>query len=83
MARSPALPWRADLEYTTPGYSPEITKLLVSLMDEDFGYTDLEEKTLQHQDNLFGAKSVTHVSGTMCDLCLRSGHDLIGGPCRI
>ena len=44
---------------------------LVSFMDYDLGYIDLEEKTLQPLDNPFGAKvlpmsqeqSVTHVSG--------------------
>jgi hypothetical protein len=36
---------------------------LVSLMDYDLGYIDLEEKTLQPLENPFGPK-VTCVSGT-------------------
>ena len=44
---------------------------LVSFMDYDLGYIDLEEKTLQPLDNPFGprvlpmcpVRSVTHVSG--------------------
>jgi transposase InsO family protein len=37
---------------------------LVSFMDYDLGYIDLEQKTLQPLDNPFGPKVVTHVSGT-------------------
>ena len=44
---------------------------LVSFMDYDLGYIDLEEKTLQPLDNPFG-KSVTHVLGTFCNPCLRA-----------
>jgi hypothetical protein len=34
---------------------------LVSFMDYDLGYVDLEQKTLQPLDNPFGPKVVTHV----------------------
>jgi len=37
---------------------------LVSFMDYDLGYIDLEQRTLQPLDNPFGPKVVTHVSGT-------------------
>jgi transposase InsO family protein len=37
---------------------------LVSFMDYDLGYIDLEQKTLQPLDNPFGPKVVTDVSGT-------------------
>jgi transposase InsO family protein len=37
---------------------------LVSFMDYDLGYIDLEQKTLQPLDDPFGPKVVTHVSGT-------------------
>jgi len=37
---------------------------LVSFMDYDLGYIDLEQRTLQPLDNPFGPKDVTHVSGT-------------------
>src|SRR5579884_362244 len=47
---------------------------LVSFMDYDLGYIDLEEKTLQPLQNPFGPKSVTYVSRTFCYLCLRNGH---------
>jgi hypothetical protein len=46
---------------------------LVSFMDYDLGYIDLEEKTLQPLENPFWAKSVTYVLGTKCYLCLRNG----------
>ena len=36
---------------------------LVSFMDYDLGYIDLEQRTLQPLDNPFGPKIVTHVSG--------------------
>ena len=51
---------------------------LVSFMDYDLGYIDLEEKTLQPLDNPFRAKSVTYVLGTKCYLCVRSGQNLNG-----
>jgi transposase InsO family protein len=38
---------------------------LVSFMDYDLGYIDLEQRTLQPLENPFGPKAVTHVSGTM------------------
>jgi hypothetical protein len=34
---------------------------LVSFMDYDLGYVDLEQKTLQPLDNPFGPRVVTHV----------------------
>ena len=39
---------------------------LVSFMDYDLGYVDLEEKTLQPLQNPFGPNSVTYVLGTNC-----------------
>ena len=39
---------------------------LVSFMDYDLGYIDLEEKTLQPLEP-FWPKSVTYVSGTICN----------------
>ena len=38
---------------------------LVSFMDYDLGYIDLEEKTLQPLENPVGPKSVTYVSGNV------------------
>ncbi len=52
---------------------------LVSFMEYDLGYIDLEEKTLQPLENPFGPKSVTYVSGTFCYLCPRNGHFRAGG----
>jgi hypothetical protein len=46
---------------------------LVSFMNYYLGYIDLEEKTLQPLEKPLRAKSVTHVSGTFCYLCLRNG----------
>jgi transposase InsO family protein len=37
---------------------------LVSFVDYDLGYIDLEQRTLQPLDNPFGPRGVTHVSGT-------------------
>jgi len=37
---------------------------LVSFMDYDLGYIDLEQRTLQPLDNPFGSEGVYHVSGT-------------------
>ena len=37
---------------------------LVSFMDYDLGYIDLEQRTLQPLDNPFGPRGVTRVSGT-------------------
>jgi len=42
---------------------------LVSFMNYDLGYIDLEEKTLQPLQNPFGSK----VSGTICNLCVQAG----------
>jgi hypothetical protein len=47
---------------------------LLSFMDYDLGYIDLEEKTLQPLDNPFWAKSVTYVLGTIRYPCVRAGH---------
>jgi hypothetical protein len=44
---------------------------LVSFMDYDLGYIDLEEKTLQPLDN---PKSVNYVFGTFCKGSLRTVH---------
>jgi hypothetical protein len=46
---------------------------LVSFMNYDLGYIDLEEKTLQAPGEPLRAKSVTYVSGTLCYPCLRNG----------
>ena len=37
---------------------------LVSFMDYDLGYIELEQRTLQPLDNPFGPKAVTDVTGT-------------------
>jgi hypothetical protein len=37
---------------------------LVTFMDYDLGYIDLEQRTLQPLDNPFGPRIVTHVSDT-------------------
>jgi len=48
---------------------------LVSFMNYDLGYIDLEDKTLQPWRSPSGQKcNVTYVSGTFCYLCLRNGH---------
>jgi hypothetical protein len=62
-------------EVAGPGGRPAYRtgRILVSFMEYDLGYIDLEEKTLQPLDNPFGPKSVTYVSGTICHLCLRAG----------
>ena len=51
---------------------------LVSFMDYDLGYIDLEEKTLQPLDNPFGPKvlPMSPVLGTFCYLCLRTGQQV-------
>jgi hypothetical protein len=46
---------------------------LVSFMEYDLGYIDLEENTLQALDNPFRPKNVTHVAGTFCHPCVRAG----------
>jgi hypothetical protein len=40
---------------------------VVSFMDYDLGYIDLEQKTLLRRTG------VTHVLGTFCYLCVRAG----------
>ena len=45
---------------------------LVSFMDYEFGYIDLEETTLQPLEKPLRAKSVTYVLGTICYPCVRS-----------
>jgi hypothetical protein len=52
---------------------------LVSFINYDLGYIDLEEKTLQPPAEPLRAKRVTHVSGTSSYLCLRNGHKRTGG----
>ncbi|MFN7992420.1 MAG: integrase core domain-containing protein [Bryobacteraceae bacterium] len=47
---------------------------LVSFMEYDLGYIDLEEKNTAAPRKPLRAKSVTHVLGTICYLCLRIGH---------
>ena len=47
---------------------------LVSFMDYDLGYIDLEQKTLQPLDNPVRPAGVTHVTGTICHPCLRVVH---------
>ena len=46
---------------------------LVSFMQYDLGYIDLEQKTLQTIDNPSRHEVVTHVLGTICYRCLRYG----------
>ena len=46
---------------------------LVTFMDYDLGYFDLENRVLEPLENPFGPKSVTHVTGTICHQCLRVG----------
>ena len=52
---------------------------LVSFMDYDLGYFDLETRVLEPLENPFRSKSVTHVAGTFCHPCLRAGPRLSGG----
>jgi hypothetical protein len=51
---------------------------LVSFMEYDLGYIDLEEKTLQPLDNPFGPKGVNYVFGTFCKGSLRTVHRVYG-----
>jgi hypothetical protein len=52
---------------------------LVSFMDYDLGYIDLEEKTLQPTTQPFWPKGVNYVLGTFCKGSLRTVHDKTGG----
>ena len=45
---------------------------LVSFMDYDLGYFDLETRVLEPLENPLGRK-VTYVLGTLCNPCLRAG----------
>jgi hypothetical protein len=45
---------------------------LVSFMDYDLVYFDLETRVLDPRQ-AFRAEVVTHVAGTLCNLCLRAG----------
>jgi hypothetical protein len=45
---------------------------LMSIMDYDLGYFDLETRVLEGW-KIPSAQSVTHVAGTFCDPCLRAG----------
>jgi len=46
---------------------------LVSFMSFELGFVDLEQKTSQPLDNLFGPEGAAHVSGTTCHLYVRAG----------
>jgi hypothetical protein len=46
---------------------------LVSFMDYDLGYFDLETRVLEPLENPFGPKVVTYVAGTFCYPCVRVG----------
>jgi hypothetical protein len=46
---------------------------IVSFMQYDLGYSDLEQKTLQPLDNPFGARLLP-VFGTVCNPSLRTAH---------
>ena len=50
---------------------------LVSFMHYDLGYFDLEQETLQPLDNPERHEVVTHVSGTICYLCVRAGQGVL------
>ena len=52
---------------------------IVSFMQYDLGFIDLEQKTLQPLDNPFGPR-LSHVLGTLCNPCLRATHER--GWCR-
>jgi hypothetical protein len=47
---------------------------LVSFMEYDLGYIDLEGKTLQPLDNPFWPKGVNYIFGTFCKGSLRTVH---------
>jgi hypothetical protein len=47
---------------------------LVSIIDYDLGYIDLEQRTLQPLDNPVWAQVVTYVLSTFCYSYLRAGH---------
>ena len=46
---------------------------LVSFMDYDLGYFDLETRVLEPLENSFGPKVLPIVAGTSCNPCLRVG----------
>jgi putative transposase len=46
---------------------------LVSFMNYDLEYFDLETRVFKPLENPFGPKSVTYVLGTLCNPCLRAG----------
>jgi hypothetical protein len=46
---------------------------LVTFMEYDLGYIDLEEKNFAAPRQSLRAKSVTYVLGTICYLCVRVG----------
>jgi hypothetical protein len=52
---------------------------LVSFMDYDLGYFDLETRVLEPLENP-SAQSVTPVTGTLCNPCLRAGPENDGRP---
>src|SRR5207245_3221718 len=55
---------------------------LVSFMDYDLGYFDLETRVVEPLDQSVRPKSVTHVTGTLCNPSLRAGPGEDGGHCR-
>ena len=55
---------------------------LVSFMQYDLGYFDLETRVLEPLEKSLWPKSVTHVTGTFCNPCLRAGPLGSGGAGR-
>jgi hypothetical protein len=47
---------------------------LVTFIDYDLGYIDLEQRSLQPLNNPFRSEVVTYVLGTFRYPCLRAGH---------
>jgi hypothetical protein len=52
---------------------------LVSFMDYDLGYFDLETRVLEPLENPVRPKTVTYVLGTLCNPCVRAGPFESGG----
>jgi hypothetical protein len=53
---------------------------LVSFMDYDLGYFDLETRMLEPMDHPFGPSLSPCVAGTFCNPCLRVGQSEIWWP---
>ena len=54
---------------------------LVSFVDCDLGYFDLETRVLEPVANPFGPKLLPIVSGTLCHSCVRAGpRNVLVGP---